>query len=611
MSAPSFLSFASLYLAAGALAQIFEDPYTSQSYYAAGNFSWPSASAWTVLNDTVSGRLQALRPWAAVCYTDDPLYDLVECQAVLSGYTNGNARESTPSALLWANWESCGYDNGCALNYSDPQPVSGRACHQGTTPPYSIAITSAEDASEVVRWASANNVKLTIKNTGHDFLGRSTGPSSLQVFTHHLKGVTYVTDFVSQGSPAIPVPALTISAGAQLEDIYVVAEANNVSVVLGGCLTVGAAGGYIQGGGHSVLSPIHGLAVDHLLEVEIVTADGVIRTINAAQDPDLFWAVRGGGAGSWGIIISITIATLPPTTISSSSLVLEPNATQDLQTLGVNFIALLGKYQNLIIDSGITITAAFIGSIYAVSFMWPAGHVSVSTLYPLFDEIRALSSNYTVVSNFTQESMYSSHSIAVLEDIGPSADAATYYGGATELSSRFVPRSVLETAESIQRVAEAIWEGVQIAAAPMEGNPPGVFNPQIHAALMGHMPVGLKQHVNDTAANPAFYDAAWHVMYLGSWTVGASQHTQESMMQAVRGAVGPLAALGLKGSYQNEGSAWEPNWKEAFFGYKYDQLLQIKRKYDSTNFFTTHKGVGFDMASASYACYQAAQPKSE
>ncbi|KAG6371794.1 hypothetical protein JVT61DRAFT_9149 [Boletus reticuloceps] len=145
--------------------------------------------------------------------------DIASLGCMLSNYKSDVAREGFASALLWPNWESCSYDNGCALNCSDPQPVCGVACHQGTTSPFSIAISSAQDASNVIKWATANNVKLTIQNTG---------------------------------SSTTRVPALTIGAGAQLSSIYEVAGQQNVSAVLGACPTVGVAGGYLQAGGHAV-----------------------------------------------------------------------------------------------------------------------------------------------------------------------------------------------------------------------------------------------------------------------------------------------------------------------------------------------------------------------
>ncbi|KAF8129982.1 hypothetical protein EV363DRAFT_1297144 [Boletus edulis] len=133
-------------------------------------------------------------------------------------------REGFASALLWPNWESCSYDNGYALNCSDSQPVSGVACRQGTTPSFSIAISSAQDASNVIKWATANNVKLTIK---------------ILSLTHGLNSVTCNLEFVPKNSSTTRVPVLTIGAGAQLSSIYEVAGQQNVSAVLGACPTVG------------------------------------------------------------------------------------------------------------------------------------------------------------------------------------------------------------------------------------------------------------------------------------------------------------------------------------------------------------------------------------
>ena len=81
----------SLCLVAGALAQTLQDPYAIPNYVTLGSSSWPDQSVWGTLNSTLGGRLQALRPWAAVCYTEDPLYDTAKCLAVMSNYTNDHA----------------------------------------------------------------------------------------------------------------------------------------------------------------------------------------------------------------------------------------------------------------------------------------------------------------------------------------------------------------------------------------------------------------------------------------------------------------------------------------------------------------------------------------
>lgn len=70
----------------------------------------------------------------------------------------------------------------------------------------------------------------------------------------------------------------------------------------------------VQGGGHSALSPSLGLGVDRVLEFKIVTADGVLRTANQCQNTDLFFALRGGGGGTFGVVLESTFVVSPPVT---------------------------------------------------------------------------------------------------------------------------------------------------------------------------------------------------------------------------------------------------------------------------------------------------------
>ena len=88
-------------------------------------------------------------------------------------------------------------------------------------------------------------------------------------------------------------------------DVYDQMTPLNVVVVGGSAKSVGAAGGYVQGGGHSLLSPKYGLAVDNVLEVDVVIADGTLLTANKCSNSDIFWALRGGGAGTFGVVTRI------------------------------------------------------------------------------------------------------------------------------------------------------------------------------------------------------------------------------------------------------------------------------------------------------------------
>jgi FAD/FMN-containing dehydrogenase len=133
-----------------------------------------------------------------------------------------------------------------------------------------------------------------VKNSGHDFIGRSTAPYSLSIWVHHMNDVkVYQGPFRPQNcSIDIGSAFITASAGTQMLEAYKAAAKINHTVVGGAGRTV-ALGGYITGGGHSILAPHYGLAVDQVLELEVVTPMGDIIIANECQHKDLFWALRG------------------------------------------------------------------------------------------------------------------------------------------------------------------------------------------------------------------------------------------------------------------------------------------------------------------------------
>ena len=106
-------------------------------------------------------------------------------------------------------------------------------------------------------------MRVVIKSSGHDYLGRSTARNSLLLWTAYFQNITFAEEFpiagVDQG------PAVTVGAGAGLKTIYAAAKAQNKMFVGGTAATVSAAGGYTQGAGHSAFSPIYGLAADNVL----------------------------------------------------------------------------------------------------------------------------------------------------------------------------------------------------------------------------------------------------------------------------------------------------------------------------------------------------------
>ena len=114
--------------------------------------------------------------------------------------------------------------------------------------------------------------------------------------------------------------AVKVGAGVLGFEVLEAAHARDLVVLTGACPTVGVAGGYTQGGGHSALSTTFGLAADQTLEFEIVTATGQFVKASHTENADLHWALSGGGGGTYGVVISLTVRTHHESTVGGASL---------------------------------------------------------------------------------------------------------------------------------------------------------------------------------------------------------------------------------------------------------------------------------------------------
>ena len=129
-----------------------------------------------------------------------------------------------------------------------------------------------------------------------------TGKDALGIGTHHLKSI----NFIKYTSQQYSRPAIKMGSGVQAWVAYEAASTNGVRVIGGTCPTIGLAGGYSQGGGHSTLSSLYGLGADQALEWEVVTADGQHLVATPTQHSDLYWALSRGGGGSYAVVLSLT-----------------------------------------------------------------------------------------------------------------------------------------------------------------------------------------------------------------------------------------------------------------------------------------------------------------
>src|SRR5262249_10199328 len=146
---------------------------------------------------------------------------------------------------------------------------------------------------------------------GHSYQGTSNAADSLLIWTRSMNRIVSHDSFVPNGCAGTiaPQPAVTVEAGAIWLQVYeAVTTRGGRYVQGGGCATVGVAG-LIQSGGFGSFSKKYGLAAAGLLEAEVITADGAMQIANACTNPELFWAIKGGGGGSLGVVAKLTLRT--------------------------------------------------------------------------------------------------------------------------------------------------------------------------------------------------------------------------------------------------------------------------------------------------------------
>ena len=186
---------------------------------------------------------------------------------------------------------------------------------------------SVEDVQRCLQCSAANAVPCVVKSGGHSNAGYSTIDGSIN------NG--FVISLAKLNRVRVSGDTVVAQTGALWGDVY--ATTNDEVLITGGsCSSVGV-GGYTLGGGRSVLSRNYGLAIDNIVSMTMVTANGDrVVVANATTNPDLFWALRGGGGGNFGIVTDITFKTIKPydSYISMSLNFEEANSKEALETLG-------------------------------------------------------------------------------------------------------------------------------------------------------------------------------------------------------------------------------------------------------------------------------------
>ncbi|KAA1474685.1 FAD-binding domain-containing protein [Dentipellis sp. KUC8613] len=540
--------------------------------------SSPSASQWQALSQQVDGRLYQSSPLAAPCFKD---FSSTECQAIQKGYANDTFRSDSFGAYVNVNWETCQTTGvQCLLDSSNPSDVSPtlppNQCQLGSIPEYYIDVRTPGDVAAAFKFSKHTQVPLVVKNTGHDYKGRSSAPGSLALWTHNLKNITYDAAFVAEGCKNSQ-PGMTVGAGVQWGEAYNFAEANNITVVGGSDPGVGVSGGWVQGGGHGVLSNTMGLGVDRVLQYRVVTPDGKYLVANACQNEDLFFALRGGGGGTFGVVLESTILASPPVPLQAVVVLWRPTAN------------LTQSIFSLLVDNAVKWADEGWGGLandQSVIYVNPKPQTqtqSNSSMAPLIQFGERLladgvpGTQLLVLQFPTFGSFFNTFAVS----------QAASSGLNLALASRLIPRANFASASARSELVTALMNAHSTASSlRLLIGPPSSFPGD-----------------GTTSINPAWRDSIYHVTLIETWAWNSTLADKQKQFSDTSKAIDFLRKITPDAAYLNESDVHEPNFEVSFWGDNYEKLLAIKRKYDPDHLLGCWQCVGWNPDSSRYQCY--------
>jgi FAD/FMN-containing dehydrogenase len=471
---------------------------------------------------------------------------------------------------------------------------------------YAVAAHKASDIAAAVTFARKNNLRLVVKGGGHSYQGTSNAPDSLLLWTRPMNAITIQDGFVGSGCAGRdePVPAVTVGAGAMWIDVYdaVTTKAGRY-VQGGGCATVGVAG-LVQSGGFGSMSKGFGTAAAGLLEAEIVTADGVIRTANSCTNPDLFWAIKGGGGGSWGVITRLTLRTHKlPQFFGSAGGKIHARSDTAYQVLIAQFVEF---YANSLRNPhwGESVTIRRDNTLEISMVCQGLDSAQASEVWrPFFEWATANEFQTTALGTgcgnagewWDAEKRKARGENSMISDPRPGALAAhAWWAGDKDqvgaylhgYDSLWLPDTLLRR-ENRMRLAKGLF------AASRHWNVSLHFNKGLSGA-----PVEAIASARNTATNPAVLSAfALAVIANGGAPPLPGLPFDTEAAHADARAVDAAAAelrrvVPDAGSYVSESNYFNSSWQRAFWGGNYERLLAVKATVDPDGLFYVRHGVG-------------------
>lgn len=371
---------------------------------------------------------------------------------------------------------------------------------------------------------------------------------------------------------------MRFGAGVLVGEAMEWADAVGARVGVGSCPTVGVAGGYTAGGGHGLLTSLYGMAADSVLEWEVVLPNGELVTATPHNDhADLYWALSGGGAGTFGVVVSMTTRIHPDGPMVGATFSFDANSTTSGDQDGFwDAVVAVQSTLGSLVDAGAVAAYAVASdyfSVYAVAIPG-ANDGSVEALFaPIVSAVQQAGVRLSVAKT-------AHNGFLELFNTYLSELVSTIPQGQISLG-RMIPRSLLEDNSTAPVVANAMRfaaeKGFTMSCVAVNGT--------------------RKQDVTGSHPNavfPLWREALLHCIWTQTWNFSAPWADMVARQDVLTNVVMPKieAATPGGGAYLNEANFEQDRWQENFYGQNYRRLREIKDSLDPTGTLYARTAVG-------------------
>lgn len=522
---------------------------------------------------------------AVSCYPG-PSEDRDTCASIVAQWTEAVFQATQPLGIDYPTNLTCP-----PVNYTVGETPG--SCTVGPNPVYAVNATEPQDVAGALAFASKFDIRVVVKTTGHDLIGRSEGYGGLEIWLRYMRtGIEFEDQYKSSSCCNTfnwTGSAFKIGGGYTWSDVYSQAQAHDVVVVGGGTPSVSCIGGWMQGGGHGPASRQFGLGADQVLEAQVVLANGSLVTANACENSDLFFAIRGGGPGTYGVVVSAKIKAWPMVQgIAVQHLAIAPLTTHDTSAL-LDAVSILfselpdlneagyAGYGSWTIDAAVPLFANFSAGYVHGIYLFNATIVEAQAA---FAPVRSRLLSYNGTSLYISETYvsYPDYWSFYHNESGINVPGGTSYAGGSRLFDR----------KSVQANWTALRDAITIVAGE-----PGQFAFSAVELVSGGQ---VFADANDPYSGllPAWRTSYFNNIVSRGWPADANETTRNAVLHDITDIkVAAMKKLAPDtGAYMNEADPRDPDFEQTFYGSNYGRLRGIKKHYDPHDLFYCPTCVG-------------------